>query len=113
VYAECVDEHLEGNTIRLREQQSAPRLPRLGAGHSRIYHRPSTLLEDHSDAKIASNLEAVRVRHGHQKLPRGQRTNGLTDFGFGRHLIEKVDNGIDSHHLSKAVSTERYWSGAH
>jgi hypothetical protein len=59
------------------------------------------------------NLEAVRPRQRHQKLPRGQRPYGLGHRLFGRHFVEKVDDGIDRDHLGEAVATKRHRSGAH
>src|SRR5512133_753176 len=113
VYAERINEYLEGDPVRLREQQRTPRVSSLGAGHAGIDNRVGALLKHHGDAQIASNLEAVHVGRGNQKLPRGEGPYGLTDLLFGRHLVEKVDDSINSDHFGQRVTPQRHGSGAH
>jgi hypothetical protein len=113
MYAESVDQYLEGDAFRLWEQQRTPWLSGLGACDARIDNRPRALLEHHRDAKITADLEALGPRHRHQQLPRGKRTYGLTDLLFGRHLVKEIHHGIDCDHLGKAVATERHWASAH
>src|SRR6185436_2102329 len=113
VYAERVDQHLESNSFGLREQQGAPRLPWLGAGHTGIDDGSGALLEDGGDAQVPADLETARIRHCHQQLPRSQRPYRFINRLFVWHLIEEVDDSIHRHHLSQAVAAERHGSGAH
>ena len=87
-------------------------LTRLGAGHAGVDDAPRALLKYHGDAQVAADLEAVRLRQCHQKLPGGQRPYGLANLLLGRHLVEEVDDGIDCHHLGEAVAAKGNWSGA-
>ena len=113
IHAECVNEHLEGDPLGLWEQQGPPRLPRLGTSHAGIDDGSRALLKYHGDTQVTSDLEAVRLRQGHEKLPGGQRPYGLANLLLGRQLVEEVDDGIDRHHLGQAVAAQGHRSGAH